>query len=952
MKNPGSEPKSASSQKMPFSAKTFSASVFPNLALSIITIILLAAIGWYGHTAVERKMKDNLSAQLQTLLSAQVAFLENWTKDKKRDAEVLASQPEIRAKIISLINTAQKEDVPASVLKQSTELLWLRELLGSACMKYGFVGFVILDPTGFQVGAFLDDALGKRQLIERSDFFYRSLQGDTVVSHPFPGEVDLPDSQGNWQPNRPTMFASTPIRNDAGQVLGVLAFRFRPEMEFTHMLEVTRSGNTGESYAFNDEGFLLTESRFVGQLKKQGLLAESDPSSILKIQLRDPLKNPISQTHSPLQESNDTSLTLMAASAVRGEAGVNLEGYNDYRGIRVVGAWTWLPDHYMGVATEMDAEEALGPLDSMSQGFLAVFGLLIIASLIALLMHLMQTRMQAERNRAQEKVLEREIRIQTLVERVFDGIITIDEKGNIETFNPAAERLFGYRDFEVLNKNISMLMPEPHRTDHDQYLQRYLLTGEAKIMGVARELSGLHKDGSLFDVELSVSSMMYGNKQGFIGIVRDITERKKSEEKLLAYAKQRGAINKISQIALPGNDIQELMDHAVNLLSRTLKAEYCKVLKYIPEEHAFLLQAGWGWQKGLVGKARVPDEMKSQAGYTLRSNNAVVVQDLNRETRFSGPQLLLDHGVISGMSVVIYAGTQVFGILSAHTKEIRIFSSEEVNFLQTMANILGSAIERKNAEDTLEQKARELQRSNQELEDFAFIASHDLQEPLRKVMLFGDRIKSVYPADADDRGLNYIDRLQNSMTKMQGFIHDLLEYSKVTRTSTPLKSVNLQDVVSEALNNLEAQIKQSQGTVEVLPLPSINGDRFQLAQLFQNLISNALKYSKENTTPKIKVSSRSNGNFAWEILVEDNGIGIDPKYFHKIFKPFERLHSGNQYGGTGIGLAICAKVLSRHEGSIRLESQPGKGSVFIITLPKIQAPASLPQETKEESSAE
>ncbi|MDA0692876.1 MAG: PAS domain S-box protein [Nitrospinae bacterium] len=640
----------------------------------------------------------------------------------------------------------------------------------------------------------------------------------------------------------------------------------------------------------------------------------------------------------------------MAASAVQGKAGMNLEGYNDYRGIRVVGAWTWLADHYMGVATEIDAKEAFGPLYAMSQGFLAVFGLLIIASLIALLMHLMQMRMQKERNHAQEKVLEREIRIQALLDNNIDGIITIDEGEIIETFNTAAERLFGYRASEVLNKNISILMPEPYKAAHKQHIKRYLSTDETKILMVTRELQGLRKDGSIFDLELSVNSIVSDGKTWFLGIVRDITQRKKAEDKLQVHAKHRGAINKLSQIALPGDNVQELMDLAVHLLSRTLKAEYCKVLKYIPEEHAFLLQAGWGWKKGLVGKARVSDGMESQAGYTLRSNRPVVVKDLNREARFSNPKLLLDQGIISGMSVVIHAGAQIFGILSAHTKEMRVFSHEEVNFLQSMADILGSAIERKNAEDKLEQKARELERSNQELEDFAFIASHDLQEPLRKVMLFGDRIKSVYPADADDRGLNYIDRLQNSMTKMQGFIHDLLEYSRVTRTSTPLKPINLEDVVSEALNNLEAQIKRSQGTVEVLPLPSINGDAFQLAQLFQNLISNALKYSKENVPPKIKVSSRSNGNFAWEILVEDNGIGIDPKYFHKIFKPFERLHSDDQYGGTGIGLAICAKVLSRHEGSVRLESVPDKGSVFIITLPKIQAPAS--QETKEEPSTE
>jgi PAS domain S-box-containing protein len=938
MRNPESESESASPKISPFPEKGFFTSLFPNLVLSIVTTVLLAAIGWFGYTAVEREMKNNLAAQLQAILTANVHSLEHWIKDKKMDAEVLASQPEIRKKIVSLINIAQKENVSATLLKQSQELLWLREHLGDACKKYGFVGFVIIDSTGFQVGTLLDEALGKRQLIERSDFFYRSLKGDTVVSLPFPGEVSLPDdSQGNWQPNRPTMFASSPIRTDAGEVIGVLAFRFRPEMEFTHTLEVSRFGKTGESFAFNNEGIMLSNSRFNAELKQLGLLPKDpDATAILNVQLRELrlTSNPKGNFRRP--RNLHPPLTRMAASAVTGKSGVDVDGYTGYRGKKVVGAWTRLPQLNMGIATEMDAQEAFAPLYSVSRGFLAVFGLLILASLIALLMHFMQTRMQRERNRAQEKVLEREVRIRTLVDYALDGIITLDAQGVIETFNPAAERLFGYRSSEVLHKNISMLLSEPHRSYMEQFLKSFTSRQDIKIWDAPTEALALHKSGSMFDLGISLSNMVFRGNTKFIGILRDITEKKRVETKLKTQAKQRGAINKLSQIALPGNDVQELMDHAVHLFSRTLQAEYCKILKHIPEERAFLLQAGWGWKKGLVGKVKVPDETESQAGYTLRSNHAVVVKDLSRETRFSFPQLLLDHGVVSGMSVVIHAGNQAFGILSAHSTKIRIFSPEEVNFLQSMANILGSAIERKNAEDKLAQKAKELERSNQELEDFAFIASHDLQEPLRKVMLFGDRIKSVYPSDGDDRGKNYIDRLQKSMNKMQNFIQDLLKYSRVTRTATPLKPVNLKDVVAEVLNTLEAQIKQSQGAIEVLPLPVINGDRFQLGQLFQNLISNALKYSKEDVTPKIKISSRSNGNFAWEILVEDNGIGIDPKYFHKIFKPFERLHSSNQYSGNGIGLAICAKVLSRHEGSIRIESQPGKGSVFTITLPKQQ----------------
>lgn len=943
----GSSPKtkSASPIQPPSPAKRFFSIKFPNQLPNIIIIILITVISGFVFASVQIEMKKNLSAQLQAILSANVESLRIWVKDKKMDAEVLAGHPEIREKIISLIQLAKEKDLNAEVLNQSKELKWLRRHLGEACRKYDFVGFVVLDQTGFQVGALLEEPVGQRKLIERSDFFYRSLQGDSVVSHPFPGETDLPDSQGNWRPDRPTMFASTPIYNQKGQIIGVLAFRFRPEVEFSHILDMSRFGKTGESFAFNDDGFLLTHSRFFDQLKKRKLIpGDSRETSILNVQLRDPRKS--SSANSRNLRPGVPPLTLMAENAIKGEPGVNVDGYAGYRGKRVVGAWTWIPDLHMGVATEIEAKEALGSITLIFKGFILIFGLLIAVTVAAFILRLVQKRMEKERNLAQDHVQEREIRIQAILDNNIDGIIAFDDRGIIETFNPAAERLFGYRPSEVLNRNVSILWPEPYGRDHDQHIKKYLSTDKAESPTTPREIRGLRKDRSIFDLELSLSAVASGEKTWFFGTLRDVTERKKAEDKLRAHAKQQSALTKLGLIALPGDDLQELMDQAVHLISRTLKVEDCQVLKYIPDEKAFLIQAAWGWDKELVGKAKVPDGMESQAGYTLRTNRPVVVKDLNEETRFSSPRLFLDKGAISGMSVVIYATTHVFGVLEIYTRKTRVFKMDEINFLQSMANILGNVIERNIAEEKLKHYTDELERSNQALEDFAFIASHDLQEPIRKAMLFGDRIKSAYPSPENNEGKNYIDRLQKSMNKIQGFIHDLLEYSKVTR-ATPLQLINLQDAVSEAVSNLEAQIKRSRGKIEILPLPFIKGDRFQIVQLFQNLISNALKYARKNETPKIKIRSRQNGNVMWDLLVEDNGIGIDPKYFHKIFKPFERLHSGDQYSGAGIGLAICAKVLIRHKGSIQVESQPDKGSTFIITLPGIQPAASGSRITKE-----
>lgn len=250
---------------------------------------VLGIMGWYGLNAVKEELKKNLSSQLQVTLSSNITALKFWIKDRQQDVEVLAAEPGVRKNILNLLEQTRDEYVSAERLKQSDELIWLRENLGAACRKYGFIGFVLLDPTGYQVGALLEEPVGKRSLAESTDFFYRSMQGDTVVSLPFPGEVVLPDIHGVWRSGWPTMFVSTPIRELDGEVAGVLSFRLRPETEFTQMLEISRWGKTGETYAFNNQGVLITGTRFNDQLKRVGLLTDrAGIHSILNVEARNP----------------------------------------------------------------------------------------------------------------------------------------------------------------------------------------------------------------------------------------------------------------------------------------------------------------------------------------------------------------------------------------------------------------------------------------------------------------------------------------------------------------------------------------------------------------------------------------------------------------------------------------------------------------------------------------
>ncbi|NJO36336.1 MAG: PAS domain-containing protein [Rhizobiales bacterium] len=243
--------------------------------------------------------------------------------------------------------------------------------------------------------------------------------------------------------------------------------------------------------------------------------------------------------------------------------------------------------------------------------------------------------------------------------------------------------------------------------------------------------------------------------------------------------------------------------------------------------------------------------------------------------------------------------------------------------------------------DITDLKDREsaLARSNRELEAFASIASHDLQEPLRKVEAFGDRLKRKYEPELGDDGKMYIDRMQSAVSRMRALINDLLDYSRVTTKGKPFEAVDLTEILRDVVSDLEVRIEEVRGEVTYDRLPVIDADRTQLRQLFQNLIANALKFHRQDERPRVVIrtetvdAGRHGNQRCCRIDVADNGIGFEMKYADRIFGIFQRLHSRAEFEGTGIGLATCRKIIERHDGEIRVASVCGQGTTFTIDLP-------------------
>lgn len=244
-------------------------------------------------------------------------------------------------------------------------------------------------------------------------------------------------------------------------------------------------------------------------------------------------------------------------------------------------------------------------------------------------------------------------------------------------------------------------------------------------------------------------------------------------------------------------------------------------------------------------------------------------------------------------------------------------------------------VERKNAESKLERTIEELERANEELKRFSNATFHDLQEPLRMMSLYSQLLKKKHSKELNAEAAEYIDVLTKGALKMSALIKDIIDYSKLGTVDREFSAVNLNKVLAEAAENCALMIKETAAAVSLCEMPVVNGNRAEIVRLFSNLIGNSLKFVKKDQTPSIDISAVLRGD-NWEFCFRDNGIGIAPKYFDKIFVLFQTLHSQDEYEGSGVGLAICKKIVENHGGRIWVESEEGKGAAFYFTLPALK----------------
>lgn len=315
----------------------------------------------------------------------------------------------------------------------------------------------------------------------------------------------------------------------------------------------------------------------------------------------------------------------------------------------------------------------------------------------------------------------------------------------------------------------------------------------------------------------------------------------------------------------------------------------------------------------------------------VTSKQLVWVPNVQTDTRTLDRDFYRRHGVVSYLGLPMLAKGTVLGDLVITTREEYRFADAEIQFLSALADQAAIAIHNSQLHEMTVRQADELKRSNAELEHFAYVASHDLQEPLRMIRAYTSLLSRRYKDRLDQDANEFIAYAVDGATRMQGLINDLLAYSRVGTKGKELVPTDCEVLLGQTLAGLQVAIDESGATISHDPLPTVLGDDTQLGQLFQNLLGNAIKY-RDNKPPEIYFGCKREGR-QWLFSVRDNGIGIEPKYAEKIFVIFQRLHTREEYSGTGIGLAVCKRIVERHGGRIWVESEPGKGSTFYFTLP-------------------
>ena len=873
------------------------------LALVLVAFagIPVGVVGADAYAAGRASLHGAAASALLTRTIEKQAAVETWIATARTEIAAKAQEEPLREEAAVLVGFS-----PGSPEAQAARDQLVRHLEPLAGPTSMFSELYVIEADVGRVIASTDPSAEGRS--EKDQAYFVLGKNRPHVSEPY--------SSGST--GRLTMSAVAPVTAADGHLLGVLVGAL--DLGDLDSIVSRRTGldKSDDAFVTDSNGVPVTQPRFM-----------QDPAT-----LRLPIK-----TEALKRCLSGGSGTISAV---------------DYRGVRGFVSYRWLGEQNMCLVVKIDEVEAFAAASaftrtvmltgSLTLGIALALAFALARSLTGPIMVLQAgterigrgeldhrlpetgtaelRRVAREFNHMAESLRrgtaalrESESNYRSLVETATVGIYRTNTEGEVLYVNEGLVQMLGFDSAEELRASGSVVRYSSPET-------------RQRLMAALRQ-SG-HTDG--FEAELLTKQglvrtvLLSATQHGpmLTGVITDITERKRAEQ-------VRHALHAISQAAIGADGLPDLYAS----IHRSLGG-------LVPTENFYI--ALYDSDAGLLSYPYVADPHdgpseprplgRGLTEYVLRTGKSLlasppVFDDLVRR----GEVELVGTNSVDWVGVPLQVAGRVLGVMAVQSyEEDNRLGATELELMEFVSSQAALAIERKRAGDTLQAYAAKLERSNRDLQEFAYVASHDLQEPLRKVQAFSDRFATKYEAALDETGQDYLKRMRDATRRMQALINDLLSFSRVSTRAQAFGEVDLGGVARQVLNDLEDLIERTRGRVQVGELPTVVADATQLRQLMQNLIGNALKFHDATRSPLVSVSA-SVQKQTCVLSVEDNGIGFEPQYVDRIFKPFERLHAREHYDGSGMGLAICRRIAERHGGSIAASSTPGKGSTFRVTLP-------------------
>ncbi len=909
-------------------ARHLSSKRFRLFSIQIATLIVIFALGlvWYIVDTDKRSTLVSVEEKLQLVSNSTTESLEYWIDERKKMLLQFGRDPLLSAITNNLLASFQQREKLGgmdSLVFQVQARVYFQERED----EFGSNGFFIVNKESINLAALDDSQVNQRNLVDyiRPDLLEQVFSGDAVFIPPFhsDGENRFNVSTEYSELN---MFIAAPIRDLDGSVLAVLLQRLNPAGRLSTILEKGRLGQSGESYLVTRQGEMVTESRFVEQLKAIGLLSKEGLGNLV---LKNPEGNLLegfkpekSRDQLPFTEAVEDLMEQAIFNDVYGkEVSSNIEGYRDYRGVMVYGAWRWIPDLGMGLVTEIDKSEALAGFNNVKHNLFIVISVTLFLTFLSTLLSVTMGQLVARSMNKTKKELEkrvsertaelkeREARLEDLYQNAPIAYASIDPKSwTVQKYNHAFLRLLGegYNEFEGLNWQALLEKP---------LIQGDSQENEEGLLFKDREIKAVSHSGETLYALLSASCSYYDT--GEVNEVRltliDITERKKIEEEIaLVNFKSDQALNLTNSgywhIPLEESDNEQGWIYS--------SERAAKIFGDIPRppDWRYLMMEEW------FENARLANE--ETANITLDCFQKAVAGEIPMFDSIFAYKRPVD-----GKVIWVHASGRVSLGESGQPKDMYGVTQDITKQYQVEQELV---------------KAKEAaEAATRAKSDFLANMSHEIRTPMNAVIGLSYLALNT---DLDRKQRSYLTKISSSANNLLTIINDILDFSKIEAGKMDMEEIEF-DLISviEDFSNV-AQVKAEEKELELIidmdskvPLV-LKGDPLRLNQVLINLASNAIKFTpKGEVTIAVAVDhfvgDRVDGEVVLKFSVRDTGIGMSPEQLSNLFQAFSQADgsTSRKYGGTGLGLTISKRLVEMMGGELRVESELGKGSVFYFT---------------------